>query len=344
MAGTYLGRIVGYIIDQAPMALVGQIVMLLMPAILVKTFTMAVLLAALLAFGRLSSDSEIVALRAGGASIYRIVAPVATFSLAIALVTFWFNEQIVPNAAAQSLRVMKEIAASKGIRANQPVAFTLVEKGKLRGFLNAQNVNPATRALQGVTLFSYDEKEQPSWVLHAKEMQFDRTNPAKKWRIEGKAQLVSPDYSQFIDFEGAWPQQIGSPAASFDEIVAERKDEFETMNMADLKKSIETHRERGDWKAAEIANAEYGYWNKISVPMAAFVFGTLGAVLGIRNHRTGTASGFALAVGIIFGYMMLANFMSYWAQGGFLPAYIASFSPVIVGFVASWIIMWRRNV
>ena len=87
MAATYLGRLVGYIVDQAPGELVGQLVVLSLPAILVKTFTMAVLLAALLAFGRLSSDSEIVALRAGGASIYRIVAPVAFFSLLVAMIT-----------------------------------------------------------------------------------------------------------------------------------------------------------------------------------------------------------------------------------------------------------------
>ena len=61
------------------------------------------------------------------------------------------------------------------------------------------------------------------------------------------------------------------------------------------------------------------------------------------DEGTGTAAGFALAVGIIFGYMMLSQFMNVWAQGGFIPAYAASFAPVVLGFIASWIIMWRRN-
>jgi len=342
MAATYLGRLVGYIVDQAPGGLVAQLVLLLMPAILVKTFTMAVLLAALLAFGRLSSDSEIVALRAGGASIYRIVTPVAMFSLVIALITFWFDEQVVPSATARSLTVMREIVEKKGIKGDQAIARPIVVDGKLQGFLNAKNINTFSQSFQGVTLLVYNKKGDLSWTLYADEMHFDPSKP-QKWRIDKGGQLVSANYQDFVHIDEAWPKQIPNLDNTFAELSADRKDEFETMSMGELKVAIEKHREKKDWTASEIANGEYGYWNKLSVPLAAFVFGTLGAVLGIRNHRTGTAAGFALAVGIIFGYFMLANFMAVWAQGGFIPAYAASFAPITVGFVASWIIMWRRN-
>jgi len=343
MAATYLGRLVGYIVDQAPGNLVAQLVFLLLPAILVKTFTMAVLLAALLAFGRLSSDSEIVALRAGGASIYRIVTPVAVFSLLIALVTFWFDEQVVPSATAKSLAVMREIVSKKGIKGDQAIARPYVSDGKLQAFINARNFNVASQSFQGVTLLTYDKKGDLAWILQAKEMQFDPSNPAQKWRIEGGGELVSADFTQFVHVNEAWPRQIRAIDNTFAELTAERKDEFEAMSMMELKDAIEKHRAKRDWMASEIANAEYGYWNKIATPMASFVFGVLGAVLGIRNHRTGTATGFALAIAIIFGYLTLINVMNVWAQGGFIPAYAASFAPITVGFIASWIIMWRRN-
>jgi len=342
MAATYLGRLVGYIVDQAPGNLVGQLVLLLMPAILVKTFTMAVLLAALLSFGRLSSDSEIVALRAGGASIYRIVAPVAMFSFIVAVITFWFDEQVVPSATSRSLEVVREIIDKKGIKGSQPIARPIVADQKLQAFLNAKNYDTLTQAFQGVTLLVYDKKGKISWTLNAKEMKFDPSKP-EKWSIDGGGELVSGDYTDFVQIDHAWPKQVPSIDSTFSELTADRKDEFETMSMNELKTAIDQHRTKGDWTKSEIANGEYGYWNKLSVPLASFVFGTLGAVLGIRNHRTGTAAGFALAVGIIFGYFMLANFMAIWAQGGYIPAYVASFAPITVGFVASWIIMWRRN-
>lgn len=346
MAATYLGRIAGFIVDQVPPSLIGQLVMLLMPAILVKTFTMAVLLAALLAFGRLSSDSEIVALRAGGASIYRIVAPVAAFSLLIALVTFWFDEQVVPSSARKSEEIQKSIARSKEIKVNQPIAKAVVIHQKLVAFVNAENVNPATQALQGVSATFYDENEKPKLILRAKELEVDLSgieNGNYRWKINGGAVLTDADFQEVTRLkDGAWPKQL--PAIpSFGELTAGRNDAFDLMSMNELKTAIVQHREKGDWKDADIHNAEYGYWNKISVPLAAFVFGTLGAVLGIRNHRTGTAAGFALAIGIIFGYVTLANFMNVWAMSGVLPAYVASFAPITLGLIASGIIMWRRN-
>jgi lipopolysaccharide export LptBFGC system permease protein LptF len=77
--------------------------------------------------------------------------------------------------------------------------------------------------------------------------------------------------------------------------------------------------------------------------MAAFIFGTLGATLGIRNQRTGTSVGFAIAIAIIFSYFALANFMSVFSQGGIFPPYVASFAPIAIGLIASGVIIWRRN-
>ncbi|MCH8980291.1 MAG: LptF/LptG family permease, partial [Armatimonadetes bacterium] len=84
-------------------------------------------------------------------------------------------------------------------------------------------------------------------------------------------------------------------------------------------------------------------WNKLALPLAALVFGLVGAPLGIRNHRAGTATGFALSVVIIFGYMMLANAMSIMAQGGRMPAFIASFTPIVIGLVVAMVLIQRRN-
>src|SRR5213078_4242488 len=55
----------------------------ILPAFLEVTVPMAVLLAVLVAFGRLSSDSEITALKTSGVSLYQLARPVALFALVI---------------------------------------------------------------------------------------------------------------------------------------------------------------------------------------------------------------------------------------------------------------------
>jgi len=70
---------------------------------------MATLLAALMTYSRLSSDSELIALRSCGVSIYRLVLPAFILSFVVTG-TFLFNEQVVPaaNYQAGSHRALKK--------------------------------------------------------------------------------------------------------------------------------------------------------------------------------------------------------------------------------------------
>jgi lipopolysaccharide export system permease protein len=341
IAATYLGKIADYVVQGVPGSSVLEITLLLLPAVLVKTFAMAVLLAALLAFGRLSSDSEIVALRAAGASVYRIVAPVAVFSLLIAGVAFVFNERIVPSAAMRSTAIMNDIANTIKGKALQPTFYPLVEKGKVKGMIVAKDFSLAARTLRGVTVVAYDESEDPSFYMNAAELEWhDESN----WRIRGDATILDARGENLINLRGgAWPEYIPQLTVTPGELFASKNNDNDLYSMGQLRKLIREGRETGSLSLEKIRNYEYGYWNKIALPLAAFIFGVLGATLGIRSHRTGTAAGFALAIGIIFAYFTMANFMNVWALGGVFPPYIASFTPIITGLIAAGIILKQRN-
>lgn len=76
------------------------------PNIIVLTFPMSMLLATLLAYSRLSSDSEMTALRGCGVSPLRLLVPALLLSLLMTGVTFAFNEAIVPQANATATQVL----------------------------------------------------------------------------------------------------------------------------------------------------------------------------------------------------------------------------------------------
>jgi lipopolysaccharide export system permease protein len=69
----------------------------------------------------------------------------------------------------------------------------------------------------------------------------------------------------------------------------------------------------------------------------------VGAPLGIRNHRTGAASGFWVSVIIIFAYMMTVNFMAQFALGGKIPPSVASFTPIVIGMIFAAYTIHRKN-
>jgi lipopolysaccharide export system permease protein len=58
---------------------------------------MAVLMATLMAFGRLAADNEITAMKASGVSIYRIVTPVLIAAAVVTVSMIWFNNDVLPD-------------------------------------------------------------------------------------------------------------------------------------------------------------------------------------------------------------------------------------------------------
>ena len=75
-----------------------KILLLRMPEFIVLAFPMAILLATLMTYSRLSSDSETIALRSIGVSTYRMIIPGIIFSLFITGVTYIFNDFVAPAA------------------------------------------------------------------------------------------------------------------------------------------------------------------------------------------------------------------------------------------------------
>ena len=338
LAATYLGRIAGYVVDGMPVSMIIKITFLLMPPILVKTFAMSTLLGALRACGRLS---EIVALRAGGASIYRIIFPVALFSLGVAALTFFLNDTLVPNSAKQAKGITESIAKEIVSKKAQPTFQTIIDKGVLKAMVMAEDFNLGDQTLTGVTVKAFDDRGNPSYYLEAKHLKYKDN---KEWRIIGGAKLISADGRDITDVPGdIWPGQLPRINKTPTQFGVQDINDPDYFTTGELKEQLSQSNVDKSLTVEQYRNREYWLWNKFAVPLAAFVFGVLGAALGIRSHRAGTATGFALAVAIMFAYMTLANFMNVWAMGGVIPPYVASFTPIILGLGAALVIMWRRN-
>ncbi len=344
LASGPLNKITSLLVGGAPGSAVIQLVALTVPALLVKTFSMAMLLAGLLGFGRLSSDSEIIALRAGGASVPRILLPVIASALVVSVATFGFNDTVVPRAARAALSLLTRLA-QQGKVGGRSFSYPIVQHGKISAMIAAVNADLATQTLQGMSVLSYDERGREKWLLLAPHAHFN-PGSAQDWRIDGPFEIIPiADPRAVLHFTGgAWPTgYVPKPTGTLEDLLV-KKDDYDAYTIAELRAKIAKMKRDEDTQPRDIRDYEYGLYNKYSVAFAALVFGTLGAVLGITNRRTGTASGFALAVAIIFGYVFLANFMNEWARGGVLPPWAASFAPLCIGTVACGVIIYRRNL
>lgn len=341
-AGQFLFELIHLVSDGAPAYKVAQLAMLIFPGILAKSFPMGMLLATLLAFGRLSGDSEIVALRAAGISVGRIMAPVAALGLAVALLTFTFNERVVPRASSTAIRIRTGMEESLHKSRQQSASQPFFDGDRLIGFINATDVDLSTQTLRDVTIVSLDPDRNVQSVLQADNLQYTDIHD---WKVVGKATIYFVQSKMRVEVaEGAWPQGATKPKLSLDDIITRTLRDLDVYDMREMAERIESLRADPNHDKGELSNLEFGYWNKIAVPLGALVFGLLGAPMGIRNHRSGAATGFALSIIIIFGYVMVTNVLAVMSRGGLVPAWAASFVPVGVGMVAAAVLIRRKNV
>ena len=75
------------------------LILLKLPQIIAISIPMSTLFASLSAFGRLGNDLEILAFRANGISIFRLLLPVIFAGIFISFINIWFSEIIVPSSA-----------------------------------------------------------------------------------------------------------------------------------------------------------------------------------------------------------------------------------------------------
>src|SRR5205807_8036031 len=79
-----------------PPVVIAEVFVLSLPFIVAVTLPMAVLVAVLHVFTRLAGDNEMTALQAGGVSVARVVAPVLAGATGVALLSFLWNDQLLP--------------------------------------------------------------------------------------------------------------------------------------------------------------------------------------------------------------------------------------------------------
>jgi len=135
-----------------------QVFALSIPFIMATTLPMAVLVAVLYAFTHLAADNEITAMKAGGVSVGRLLAPVMGGATLVACLAFVWNDQVLPRAN-HSLRVLL-----MDIQRKKP-SFTLKEQiinevvaGQF--FLRAARIDPATDRLKDVTIYDLEDAER----------------------------------------------------------------------------------------------------------------------------------------------------------------------------------------
>ena len=137
-----------------PWSVIGEFFMLSLPFVVAMTLPMAVLVATLYAFSRLSSESEITALKASGVSMPRLMAPVILAAFVLSLGMVWFNDFVLPNANHRLATLQQDIARVKPTFALNEQVINPVSEGRL--YLRAGRIPRGTNRMYEVVIYSLE--------------------------------------------------------------------------------------------------------------------------------------------------------------------------------------------
>ncbi len=155
-----------------------ELIALSLAWMVVLAVPMSVLVATLMAFGGLSSHNEITAMKAGGMSLYRMMAPVVIMSLLLTYLLIEFNNKVLPEANHRLKILMIDIRRIKPTLSIVPGLFSQ----DIAGYsILARKTFEQSNDLEGITIYDY-------------------TNPSTNVVVTAERGKVSftPDYRKLI--------------------------------------------------------------------------------------------------------------------------------------------------
>lgn len=297
------------------LAAVFNVILHLLPSFFVLTLPIAGIIASITAFGRLSFDRELVAMRAAGLSLLRLSRPVFLFSLLIFGLTLFLSQWGQPwtsvnlkKVALSLLRDQLVLALDTGVF-NEPIPHLVMyvpepqEAGGARGIFVADKRNP----------------DEPR-IIVAREYAVvtDPTNSQVALRLRDG--VIHSEAEEVDQYQAASFSTYSIPMKLDQSVYATVEDRLPLASLlAKLNQS--------NWRDPSALRRLMEYYKNLAFPTAALVLCILGIPIGIVSKRSGRIGGFAVGVAVIIAYYVLNVFCEVLVTTLVLPPFAGAWLP-----------------
>jgi len=308
---------------------VSKLLLFMIPYLLTYTLPIAALTAVLLSLGRLSSDNEIVAIRASGINMFSLILPLLVVGLILSLVLVVFNDRVIPYAHFATRKTIMDIGIKNPTAALEPGIFiNSFEKYVL--FIYRIDRNKLTN----VRIYEPQGPDKPARTIVAKRGEFiavPEKNMIKLKLMEGTSDEPDPENSSNfykLNFKTYFMALNLSQAQDKDKIGKKPKD----MTIQELRNEIKKIKKEGIDPVPLITEIN----EKISLAFSCFVLMLFGIPLAIITRRREKSINFGMAF-LIVGvyYLMLLGSEALSIQGRLNPRIAMWIPNIILGAIGA---------
>lgn len=296
---------------RAPWFLVAQYFVNLAPDVVVKMLPVALLLATFLALGQLNKFGELTAMRAGGLSLVRILAPVLWVAVGCVFVSLALGEYVVPAATrARDLIFEERIQHLQRSTPSERADVTYLGRGGRIWLVGLYLVHE--QRMHEISL-----QEFHHGVLTRRVDAAEASWDGRRWVfVSGYVRHFEQGREHAEAFQRMAINGLGETPDDF----AKEGHKPEEMNWFELKGYVDRLRASG----ARVENYLVDLHLKLAFPLICLIVVLIGAALATRLRMQGAALGFGLSVAISFLYYGIMRASQALGHNGALPPYVAA--------------------
>jgi len=309
-----------------------------MPEYLLDVIPMAMLFGTLLTMGRLSGESEITALKAGGVSLARMFLPLAVVGLGVSLFALLVQEALVPLANDRAAYLRESAIEHVSPAASNLSAVTNLPGGGKQVTI-AGGLDAATQTLINVTVLQYDANQVLKAMIVSKSAHYapptwtfqDATTHQYAADGEETGMMKSPTLEVDI---GERPSEIAKHSL--------QANDPENLSRGEIKNALDNATLSDSQRRLFAAT----YASKLARPFSSFVFVLFAFPLGIRRIRGGGAAlGLGLALVIVFVYYVIMALTLSLGSLALWLAGIAAWTPnALFSLIGLWLLRRASEV
>jgi len=278
----------------APVEIVILYYIYFIPEMIKSMIPVAMLLSSLFTTGKLSTQNELVAMKAGGVSLYRFMVPFLIIGVIVTCASVYFNGWVVPLANKEKYQIEREHLA-KGGRTDIARYNIYIQDSPVR-FLSLGFYDESTNAVSRVSIQEFSDT---NFAVLAQRYDASRMewNPEERiWTLHRGTKREFSGDAEFLTPFDTLPMQ----SLRFNpEDIAKKQLQPDEMNYFELGEFIESQRRAGQ----RTARWEVDYYAKIAFPFASLIVILFGVPFSAQKRRGGIALQFAVGVLITFIYM-----------------------------------------
>jgi len=314
---------------------VTKMILYIAPAFLVLTIPTGVLIASVVTFSRISTDSEITALKAGGISLYQLLVPVMALSLFAYILTGFMMIYGLPNGNQAFRELLFRILRTQ---ANYEIKSKLFNNDFKNMIIYVDEKDENSPLMKGIFI-SETTKEGENRIINAEKgtllsdknafvVQMKLTNGTIHRLGKDKKNYHTLKFKRYIlEMEIPKPEEIGG------NLLRGNRE----LSISKLKEKIEKHKKEGITVNNELVELH----KKFSIPFAALIFGLIGAPLGVKCSRSGKSGSFTMSLFVIVFYYILLLFGESLGDTGKLHPFLAMWLPNFVVIIIAVYLVYK---